>query len=76
MKLTEFEIARDEALEESERDILSEVESLENEIEENDGRCSQCNACMINEVYCHETGCPTAGRILNLEKRLESLWDY
>lgn len=21
-------------------------------------RCNQCEACMINGVFCHETGCP------------------
>lgn len=23
--------------------------------------CNQCEALMINGVYCHETGCPNAG---------------
>ena len=23
-----------------------------------DGQCTQCEALMINGVYCHETGCP------------------
>lgn len=26
----------------------------------NDHRCDQCVAAMINNVYCHETGCPNA----------------
>ena len=24
------------------------------------GRCDQCEAMMINGVFCHETGCPDA----------------
>jgi hypothetical protein len=24
-------------------------------------RCNQCEALMINGVYCHETGCPNSG---------------
>ena len=24
------------------------------------GRCDQCEAAMINGLYCHETGCPNA----------------
>lgn len=24
-------------------------------------RCNQCEAMMINGVFCHETGCPNAG---------------
>ena len=23
-------------------------------------RCDSCKACYINDVYCHETGCPAA----------------
>lgn len=25
-------------------------------------RCDQCEACMINGVFCHETGCPNKGK--------------
>jgi hypothetical protein len=25
-------------------------------------RCDSCEALMINGVYCHETGCPKAGK--------------
>jgi hypothetical protein len=25
-------------------------------------RCDQCADCMINGVYCHETGCPNTGK--------------
>ena len=24
-------------------------------------RCNQCEAAMINSVFCHETGCPNSG---------------
>lgn len=25
-------------------------------------KCDQCNACFINRIACHETGCPSAKR--------------
>lgn len=25
-------------------------------------KCDQCEACMINGVFCHETGCPNSRR--------------
>jgi hypothetical protein len=25
-------------------------------------RCNQCEAAMINGLFCHETGCPNAGK--------------
>ena len=25
-------------------------------------RCDQCEACMINGVFCHETGCPNSSK--------------
>lgn len=25
-------------------------------------RCNQCEACMINGVFCHETGCPNINK--------------
>jgi hypothetical protein len=33
-------------------------------------QCSQCEALMINGVYCHETGCPEAWR----DERRECGW--
>lgn len=33
---------------------------FEEDESEESGRCSQCEAMMINGVYCHETGCPEA----------------
>lgn len=29
--------------------------------------CGQCEALMINGVYCHETGCPDAWRDYSIE---------
>jgi hypothetical protein len=26
-------------------------------------KCDQCEALMINGVFCHETGCPNSGKI-------------
>jgi hypothetical protein len=28
--------------------------------EEKRMHCDQCNACMINGIFCHETGCPNS----------------
>lgn len=28
-----------------------------------DNRCDQCEAAMINGVFCHEIGCPNARKI-------------
>ena len=28
-----------------------------------DMTCNQCEACMINGVYCHETGCPNQDKV-------------
>mgnify|MGYP001615430179 CR=1 FL=1 len=28
-----------------------------------DYSCDQCEACMINGYYCHETGCPNIGKV-------------
>jgi len=30
-------------------------------------KCNQCNACMINGVFCHESGCPNQGKKWNPE---------
>lgn len=30
-------------------------------------KCNQCNACMINGVFCHELGCPNRGKKWNEE---------
>lgn len=30
---------------------------------EDDASCDQCQACMINGVYCHETGCPNTRKV-------------
>ena len=31
--------------------------------------CSQCEAMMINGIYCHETGCPNSNLMANGEPR-------
>ena len=36
---------------------------LEDETETEDNRCDQCEASMINGVYCHETGCPNTLKV-------------
>lgn len=28
-------------------------------------KCNQCNATMINKVFCHESGCPNYGKKWN-----------
>jgi len=28
-----------------------------------DYSCNQCEACMINGIYCHEIGCPNTNKI-------------
>ena len=33
--------------------------------------CNQCEACMINGTFCHETGCPN-NKVLNPEE--EEAW--
>ena len=33
-------------------------------------KCDQCNALMINRVYCHETGCPNQGKRFDLEREI------
>ena len=30
-------------------------------------KCNQCEACMINGVFCHETGCPNSKKRYNQE---------
>ena len=32
-------------------------------------RCNQCEAAMINGVFCHETGCPNSKKRWNAEKQ-------
>ena len=34
------------------------------------GRCDQCEAMMINGVFCHEQGCPNQGK----DPRTGELW--
>lgn len=31
-------------------------------------RCDQCEACMINGVYCHETGCPNTNKVYDSDE--------
>lgn len=31
--------------------------------QDNDARCDQCEAMMINGIYCHETGCPNTHKV-------------
>lgn len=35
-------------------------------------KCDQCEAAMINGVFCHETGCPNTHRVWNAETET---WD-
>jgi hypothetical protein len=42
--------------------MLSDWEDEEEE-EEEDNSCNQCEAMMINGVFCHETGCPNKNKI-------------
>jgi hypothetical protein len=34
-----------------------------------DASCDQCSACMINGVYCHETGCPNTNKV-----KIDGVW--
>jgi hypothetical protein len=36
---------------------------------DDDLTCDQCNATMINGVYCHETGCPNRGKV-----KVDGVW--
>lgn len=60
------EMERDEALAQAEALLASALE-------EDQGRCDSCEACMINGVRCHETGCPVPRKIEDLRMRVQAI---
>jgi hypothetical protein len=76
LTLTDEETARDEALFEAENELQAEMDEIKSNLIENEGRCSQCKALVINGIYCHETGCPVDRKLVRLQKQLDSLYDF